>query len=199
MILKETFDRVASFSFLLLFFPIYLILYILVYFFLGKPVFFKQKRPGKNEKIFELVKFRTMNNAKDKNGQLLSDEKRLTRFGKFLRSTSIDELPSVWNILKGDMSFVGPRPLLIDYLPHYSERQKLRHSIKPGITGWAQINGRNNVDWEKKLEYDVWYYENRTFIMDIKIILLSVKKVLFREGISKSGFATTEKFKGGKH
>ncbi len=199
MILKETFDRVASFSFLLLFFPIYLILYILVYFFLGKPVFFKQKRPGKNEKIFELVKFRTMNNAKDKNGQLLSDEKRLTRFGKFLRSTSIDELPSVWNILKGDMSFVGPRPLLIEYLPHYSERQKLRHSIKPGITGWAQINGRNNVDWEKKLEYDVWYYENRTFIMDIKIILLSVKKVLFREGISKSGFATTEKFKGGKH
>ena len=199
MILKETFDRVASFSFLLLFFPIYLILYILVYFFLGKPVFFKQKRPGKNEKIFELVKFRTMNNAKDKNGQLLSDEKRLTRFGKFLRSTSIDELPSVWNILKGDMSFVGPRPLLIEYLPHYSERQKLRHSIKPGITGWAQINGRNNVDWEKKLEYDVWYYENRTFIMDIKIILLSVKKVLFREGVSKSGFATTEKFKGGKH
>lgn len=199
MILKEAFDRVASFSFLLLFFPIYLILYILVYFFLGKPVFFKQKRPGKNEKIFELVKFRTMNNAKDKNGQLLSDDKRLTRFGKFLRSTSIDELPSVWNILKGDMSFVGPRPLLIEYLPHYSERQKLRHSIKPGITGWAQINGRNNVDWEKKLEYDVWYYENRTFIMDIKIILLSVKKVLFREGISKSGFATTEKFKGGKH
>ena len=140
-----------------------------------------------------------MNNAKDKNGQLLSDEKRLTRFGKFLRSTSIDELPSVWNILKGDMSFVGPRPLLIEYLPHYSKRQKLRHSIKPGITGWAQINGRNNVDWEKKLEYDVWYYENRTFIMDIKIILLSVKKVLFREGVSKSGFATTEKFKGDKH
>ena len=199
MILKETFDRVASFSFLFLFFPIYLILYILVYFFLGKPVFFKQKRPGKNEKIFELVKFRTMNNAKDKNGQLLSDEKRLTRFGKFLRSTSIDELPSVWNILQGDMSFVGPRPLLIEYLPRYNKRQKLRHLIKPGITGWAQINGRNNVDWDKKLEYDVWYYENRSFILDIKIILLSVKKVLFREGIRKSGFATTEKFKGGKH
>ncbi len=198
MIVKEIFDRVASFLFLILFLPFYLIIYILVFIFIGKPVFFKQERPGKNEKIFQLIKFRTMTNKKDEYGNLLSDELRLTKFGHFLRSTSIDELPSVWNILKGDMSFVGPRPLLIEYLDLYDNIQKQRHNVKPGITGWAQINGRNNIPWSKKLELDVWYCENRTFFLDLKIILISVKKVFFREGISKRGFATTRKFKGNR-
>ena len=170
MILKEAFDRVASFSFLLLFFPIYLILYILVYFFLGKPVFFKQKRPGKNEKIFELVKFRTMNNAKDKNGQLLSDEKRLTRFGKFLRSTSIDELPSVWNILKGDMSLVGPRPLFEEDTQHFNENYMRRLNVLPGLTGLLQINDRNTDEFSTWYKFDMEYIENWSLILDLKII-----------------------------
>ncbi|MBO5633156.1 MAG: sugar transferase [Aeriscardovia sp.] len=162
----------------------------------GAGVFFFQERPGKDEKIFKVVKFKTMSDERDENGDLLPDEDRLTKVGKFVRSTSLDELPQLFNVLKGDMALIGPRPLLPEYLPLYSSEQKRRHEVRPGITGWAQVNGRNNISWKKKFEYDVWYVDHLSFRLDVKIILMSIKKVLFREDINKEGEATTVAFNG---
>ena len=176
--------------------PVLLILIILGAINMKGNPFFTQLRPGKNEKIFRLIKFRTMTNGKDKAGNLLPDENRLTKYGRFLRSTSLDELPELINILKGDMSIVGPRPLLVQYLPLYNERQKLRHTVRPGLTGFAQINGRNAITWEQKFEEDVTYIENISFLGDMKIIFKTVVSVLKREGISQENNATMEEFKG---
>lgn len=159
-------------------------------------MFFFQARPGKDEQVFKIVKFKTMTDQKDESGNLLPDEFRLTKMGKFVRKTSLDELPQLFNVLKGDMSFIGPRPLLVSYLSLYNDEQKKRHLIKPGITGWAQVNGRNTISWEKKFEYDVWYVDHQDFLLDIKILLLTVKKVIKSEGINTDGQATTESFKG---
>lgn len=161
----------------------------------GNPFFF-QNRPGKKEHIFKIVKFRTMSNEKDPNGDLLPDEERLTSIGKFVRKTSIDEIPQLINVIKGDMSLIGPRPLLPEYLPLYSNRQKKRHFVRPGITGWAQVNGRNSLSWEQKFEMDVWYVENLDFFLDIRIVFKTLKKVIISEGINSEGQVTTEKFKG---
>lgn len=161
----------------------------------GNP-FFAQERPGKDEKIFKLIKFRTMTNAKDKDGNLLSDADRLTRYGKFLRNTSLDELPELFNILKGDMSVIGPRPLLVQYLPRYNEYQHRRHEVKPGLSGWAQVNGRNAISWEDKFNYDVEYVDNYSMLMDIKILFMTILNVLKREGISSETSATMEEFMG---
>lgn len=163
---------------------------------LGSPVFFRQKRPGKNGKPFEMVKFRSMKNTTDPDGRLLPDAERMTRLGAKLRASSLDELPQLWNVLKGEMSLVGPRPLLMEYLPLYSERQSRRHEVRPGVTGWAQINGRNAIDWLQKLELDVWYVENCSLALDLRILALTVKKVLKRDGISADGKVTMPKFKG---
>jgi lipopolysaccharide/colanic/teichoic acid biosynthesis glycosyltransferase len=168
----------------------------LIYFKLGRPVLFRQVRPGLQGRPFEMVKFRSMTDQLGTDGKLLQDEVRLTRFGKILRSTSLDELPEIWNVLKGDMSFVGPRPLLMEYLPLYSARQARRHEVRPGITGWAQVNGRNSLTWEKKFELDVWYIDNRSLWLDIKVLWLTVKKVLVRDGISAAGDATMPRFTG---
>ena len=181
---------------LLLFSPVLLLLLVLVRIDIGSPVMFKQARPGLNGKIFNMYKFRTMTNESDKNGNLLSDEVRLTKFGKFLRSTSLDELPGLWCVLKGDMSLVGPRPLLVEYLPLYSEKQSRRHEVRPGITGWAQVNGRNAISWDEKFDLDVWYVDNQSFWLDVKILWLTVKKVIVRDGISQSNHVTMDKFKG---
>jgi lipopolysaccharide/colanic/teichoic acid biosynthesis glycosyltransferase len=163
---------------------------------LGKPVLFRQKRPGLNGKIFEMVKFRSMRDAVDENGNALPDSDRLTPFGEKLRSSSLDELPGLWNVLKGDMSLVGPRPLLVEYLPLYNEEQSRRHNLRPGITGWAQVNGRNALSWEEKFKLDVWYVDNQSFWLDLKILFLTVKKVFVKEGISADGEVTMPKFKG---
>jgi lipopolysaccharide/colanic/teichoic acid biosynthesis glycosyltransferase len=163
---------------------------------MGMPVFFRQIRPGWMGKPFEMKKFRTMRDTTNSNGELISDAERLTAFGRLLRATSLDELPELWNVLKGEMSLVGPRPLLMEYLPLYSQEQKRRHEVRPGITGWAQINGRNNASWEEKLKMDVWYVDNQSFWLDMKILLMTVKKVFLREDINQSGHATAEKFKG---
>ena len=181
---------------LLLLLPVVLIVAILVRFKLGAPILFSQRRPGLHGHIFTMYKFRSMNEKKDENGALLPDNVRLTRFGKILRSTSLDELPGLWSVLKGDMSLVGPRPLLVEYLPLYSAEQNRRHSVKPGITGWAQINGRNNISWQEKFEFDVWYVDNRSFWLDIKIIIATVRKVFFRADISAEGEVTMSKFHG---
>ena len=165
---------------------------------MGRPIFFRQLRPGYKGKTFNIYKFRTMTNKKDKEGNLLTDEERLVGVGKFIRSTSLDELPQLFNILKGEMSFVGPRPLLVEYLPLYNERQKRRHDVKPGITGWAQINGRNAISWEQKFEYDVWYVENQSFWLDMKILLMTFLKVIKRSDVSSASSATMEKFTGNK-
>lgn len=173
-----------------------LIVALLIRIKLGSPIFFRQPRPGKNGKIFKIFKFRTMNNAKDKNGNLLPDNLRLTKFGKFIRSTSIDELPELINILKGDMSIVGPRPLLVEYLALYNEEQKHRHDVKPGLTGLAQVNGRNSITWEEKFKYDIEYVNNVSFINDCKIIFKTIQKVVQRDGINASETVTMEKFRG---
>jgi lipopolysaccharide/colanic/teichoic acid biosynthesis glycosyltransferase len=180
---KRLLDILLSLIILICFSPLYLVLAILVRFKLGSPVLFKQARPGKDEKIFNMYKFRTMTDGRDENGNLLPDEVRLTAFGKKLRSTSLDELPEFLNILKGDMSFIGPRPLLVKYLPYYNERERLRHSVRPGLTGYAQAHGRNAISWEKKFEYDVWYVEHLTFLTDLKVIIDTVKTVLSHEGV----------------
>lgn len=185
--LKRSIEILISFTGFLFLMPIYIFVYLLVRVKLGSPVFFYQSRPGLNGKIFNIYKFRTMTNELDKNGILLPDERRLTKFGKFLRSTSLDELPSLSSVLKGDMSLVGPRPLLKEYLPFYSERQARRHEVRPGITGWAQVNGRNAISWEEKFELDLWYIENQSLWLDIKILCLTLKKVLVRDGISPQG------------
>ncbi len=196
--IKRVLDFTLSLIALIILSPIYLVLAILVRIKLGSPIIFKQERPGLNEKIFTLYKFRTMTDEKDKNGKLLPDEVRLTKFGKFLRSTSLDELPELINIIKGDMSIVGPRPLLVEYLPLYNEKQRCRHNVRPGLTGYAQISGRNSISWEEKFNDDLMYIENITFIEDLKIVLKTALKVIKREGISQEGNATMEKFTGNK-
>jgi len=163
---------------------------------LGSPVIFTQSRPGKDEKIFKIYKFRSMSDARDENGNLLSDEIRLGEFGKKLRALSIDELPQLFNVLKGDMSFIGPRPLLIEYLPLYSNEQKHRHNVRPGITGLAQVNGRNSISWKEKFEFDTYYADNLNLILDIKIAIKTIQKVIKKDGVNKEGMATTEKFNG---
>ncbi len=165
---------------------------------LGSPIFFTQLRPGLNGVLFRMVKFRSMSDRVDEAGVLLPDEERLTPFGEWLRSSSLDELPCLWNVLKGDMSLVGPRPLLPEYLELYNERQKLRQTVMPGVTGWSQINGRNSISWEKKLEMDVWYVENRSFLLDLKIIMLTIKTVLNRSGVSAESHVTMPRFEGTK-
>ena len=193
---KRAFDILISFLVIAMFFWLYLILALLVRVKLGSPVLFKQQRPGKDGVVFGMYKFRSMTDERDENGELLPDEKRLTSFGKTLRSTSLDELPEMFNILKGDMSLVGPRPLLVQYLPLYNERQARRHEVRPGLTGLAQVNGRNAITWEEKFEYDVTYVEKLSFLLDIKILLLTVVKVFKRDGISAEGQATMDYFRG---
>jgi lipopolysaccharide/colanic/teichoic acid biosynthesis glycosyltransferase len=196
--MKRVFDcLLAALALLLLCLPL-LCLTWLVRRKLGSPVFFRQTRPGMNGKPFNMVKFRTMTDARGSDGQLLPDADRLTAFGRFLRASSLDELPELWNVLKGDMSLVGPRPLLMEYLPLYSPEQARRHEVRPGITGWAQVNGRNALSWEEKFKLDVWYVGHRSLWLDIKILWLTVRKVLVREGISAAGEATMSKFTGGK-
>ena len=196
--LKILFDRTLALILIVLLLPIYAVTALLIRISMGSPVLFRQKRPGLHGRIFEIYKFRTMTNEKDKQGNLLPDEQRLIGIGKFIRSTSLDELPQLFNVLKGDMSFVGPRPLLIEYLPLYNERQKKRHDVKPGITGWAQVNGRNAISWEQKFEYDVWYVEHRSFWLDMKILWLTFLKVVKRSDISSDTSVTMEKFQGSK-
>ena len=193
--IKRIFDLfviILSLPFLL---PIYLLITLLVVTQLNSPVLFKQSRPGVNRKIFNIYKFRTMTNERDINGILLPDELRYTIFGKFLRSTSLDELPSLLNVLKNDMSLVGPRPLLVEYLPLYSKNQSRRHEVKPGITGWAQVNGRNAISWNEKFDLDVWYVDNQSIWLDIKILYFTIKKVIMRDGISAKNDATMPPFK----
>lgn len=194
--IKRSFDVSISLLLAFLLFPVLLFVAVLIRTRLGSPVFFKQVRPGLSGMPFEMVKFRTMLNSYDSQGHPLPDSSRMTKVGSFLRSTSLDELPELWNVIKGNMSLVGPRPLLMEYLPLYSSVQFRRHEVRPGITGWAQINGRNSLSWEDKFEMDVWYVENRSLWLDIKILFLTVKKVLVRDGISADGEVTTSKFTG---
>jgi len=194
--MKRLMDILGSFFGLVLLSPVLIVVSILVRLKLGSPILFQQVRPGLGGKPFNMMKFRTMTDERDENGGLLPDDMRLTKFGAFLRSTSLDELPELINVLKGDMSLVGPRPLLMEYLPLYSERQYRRHEVRPGITGWAQINGRNALSWDEKFELDVWYVENRSLWLDIKILFLTVLKVVKRDGISHGGEATMPKFTG---
>lgn len=194
--LKRIIDLLVTFWLFVSLIPILLIIGVWVVIKHGSPLFFTQIRPGLHSKPFKMVKFRTMTNAKDAHGNLLPDAERLTKFGRFLRSTSLDELPELWNVLKGDMSLVGPRPLLMEYLPLYTPEQARRYEVRPGITGWAQINGRNAIDWEEKFKLDVWYVDNQSFWLDLKILFLTIKKVFVREGISAEGEATMPKFTG---
>lgn len=194
--IKRILDVLLSGCALLVLSPVLLIVAVLVRTKLGSPVIFCQERPGKDEKIFKMYKFRSMSDARDENGELLPDEVRLTKFGRALRSTSLDELPELWNIFKGDMSIVGPRPLLVKYLPLYSEEQHHRHDVRPGLTGWAQVNGRNALAWEDKFRLDVWYSEHVSFLLDVKVIFLTVRCVLHHEGISGADSATMEEFRG---
>lgn len=194
--MKRLLDFVVSLSCCFLLCPIFLILAVLVRTFLGSPIIFRQKRPGVDGKPFEMYKFRTMTEGKDVAGNLLPDSERLTSFGRFLRSTSLDELPELLNIIKGDMSLVGPRPLLMEYLDRYSPEQARRHDVRPGLTGWAQVNGRNAISWEEKFQYDVWYVDNQSFILDLKIIFLTIIQTLKRDGISQEGHATMPVFYG---
>lgn len=197
--LKRTFDIIFSFVLLLILSPVFFLVSNKIAKNLGKPVFFRQRRPGLNTKVFEMIKFRSMRDAIDKSGYPLPDSERLTTFGLRLRSSSLDELPGLWNVLKGDMSLVGPRPLLVEYLPLYSVEQAKRHNVRPGVTGWAQVNGRNAISWEDKFTYDVWYVENQSFRLDLKILFLTVKKVIKRENITANGEATMTLFKGSKN
>ena len=195
--LKRLIDFVIVFFVLAVIWPLLLFMAIWLHFAnKGAGVFFTQERPGKNSKIFKVIKFKTMTDECDENGNLLSDEKRLTRIGKFIRSTSIDELPQLINVLKGDMALIGPRPLRTYYLPLYSKEQMRRHEVRPGITGWAQVNGRNNLSWTRKFELDVWYVDHYSFCLDMKIVFVTMKKVFIREGISKKGEVTTVPFNG---
>ncbi|WP_020681715.1 sugar transferase [Marinobacterium rhizophilum] len=193
---KRIFDILVSASLLMLLLPIYLLVAGFVGLFIGTPVLFSQIRPGQYGRAFKLFKFRTMSDETGADGQLLPDEHRLTAFGRLLRSSSLDELPELWNVLLGNMSLVGPRPLLMEYLPLYNDKQRRRHEVRPGITGWAQVNGRNNLSWEEKFKLDVWYVDNRTFWLDLKILWRTVMKVILREGINAQGQATCEKFRG---
>ena len=194
--MKRLFDLISSFIGLLFLLPVIVLIVLLVRLKIGSPIFFKQARPGLNGNLFNMYKLRSMTSECDKDGNLLSDEVRLTKFGKFLRSTSLDELPGLWNVLKGDLSLVGPRPLLVEYLPLYSEKQSKRHEVKPGITGWAQVNGRNAISWDEKFDLDLWYVDNQSIWLDIKILWMTVKKVIVRDGISQNNHVTMDKFKG---
>lgn len=198
MNLKSLFDTILAIILIILFSPLYIISSILILLNMGSPILFKQQRPGLKNKIFAIYKFRTMTSDKDEHGDLLPDEKRLLGLGKTIRSLSLDELPQIFNVLKGEMSFVGPRPLLIEYLPLYNDRQSKRHDVKPGITGWAQVNGRNAISWEQKFEYDVWYVEHQSFLLDMKILWMTFLKVVKRSDISSDSSATMEKFMGNK-
>ncbi len=194
--MKRIFDFILSFFTLIVLSPLFVVLSIIVIKQIGSPVFFRQERPGQSGVIFTMFKFRTMLEIKDKEGNFLSDEQRLTSFGQWFRSTSLDELPELWNVLKGEMSFVGPRPLLVEYLPLYNKTQKRRHEVKPGITGWAQVNGRNAISWDEKFDLDVWYVDNHSFWLDIKIIITTFMKVIKRSDISQNEHVTMERFKG---
>jgi len=194
--MKRPFDIITSSLILLIGLPIYAILAILIYTKLGHPILFRQQRPGLHGKPFTILKFRTMTDGRDAGGNLLSDAERLTTFGRFLRSSSLDELPELWNVLKGEMSLVGPRPLLMQYLPLYTPEQARRHKVRPGITGWAQINGRNALAWEEKFKMDVWYVDNHSFLLDTKIILQTIIKTIQRDDISQEGQATVIYFTG---
>lgn len=195
--IKRFFDLFFSGLIFICISPIIAFLWILLHFSnKNAGAFFIQDRPGKDGKIFKLVKFKTMTDERDSNGNLLPDEQRLTKIGQFIRSTSLDELPQLWNIIKGDMSFIGPRPLLKEYLPLYNQHQARRHNVKPGMTGWAQINGRNQISWQQKFDYDVWYVDNISFLLDLKIVFLTIKKVIIRENINASDAATMQPFKG---
>ena len=193
---KRFLDIICSLGFVICFWWLYILVAILVKKKLGSPVIFKQERPGLNGKIFTMYKFRSMTDAKDKNGNLLSDAERLPKFGQILRSTSLDEIPEFINVLKGEMSLIGPRPLLVEYLERYNDEQKRRHNVRPGITGWAQVNGRNAISWEQKFKYDIEYVDNVNFLLDMKIVFLTIKKIFIKEGISQEGNATMEKFTG---
>ncbi|GAB1613819.1 sugar transferase [Mammaliicoccus lentus] len=194
--LKRTLDITVSFSALIVSAPVILGTAIVINKKIGKPIFFKQTRPGKDEKPFEILKFRTMTEEKDANGELLPDKDRMTKTGDFIRKTSIDELPQLINVLKGDLSLVGPRPLLMDYLPLYTEEQRKRHLVKPGITGWAQVNGRNTISWEEKFKLDVWYVENQSFKLDMFILYKTIMNVIKRKDITATNHVTMEKFRG---
>ncbi|KAA6447471.1 sugar transferase [Bacillus atrophaeus] len=196
MIAKRVFDLTAAILLLCCASLIIVFAMCIIRMKIGSPVFFTQVRPGLNGKPFTLYKFRTMTDERDKEGNLLPDEVRLTKTGKLIRKLSIDELPQLWNVIKGDLSLVGPRPLLMEYLPLYTNKQQRRHEVKPGITGWAQVNGRNAISWEKKFELDVWYVDHRSFFLDLKILFLTVRKVLISEGIHQSDHATSERFRG---
>ncbi len=193
---KPLIDKTAAFTILLLTFPFTVIITVLLYFYNNRHPFFFQLRPGQHGQIFKIIKFKTMNDRRNAKGELLPDRERLTPVGRFVRQTSLDELPQLINVLKGDMSLVGPRPLLPEYLSLYSDRQRQRHDVKPGITGWAQVNGRNTITWSQKFEYDLWYVEHLSFLLDLKILWLTVAKVFKREGINAATSATIDKFTG---
>jgi undecaprenyl phosphate N,N'-diacetylbacillosamine 1-phosphate transferase len=195
-IFKRGFDVLISFFLLVFFFPIFAIVTIALFFYNSGSPFFLQKRPGKNSELFKVIKFKTMSDKKDKNRVLLPDAERLSKIGSFIRKTSIDEIPQLLNVLKGDMSLIGPRPLLPEYLPLYNEEQRMRHLVKPGITGWAQVNGRNAISWEKKFELDVWYVKNCSIFLDLKIFFVTIKNILASKDISQKGHATAEAFNG---
>lgn len=195
-LVKRFLDFFVAFILIVIIMPVVVFVGFVVFFSMGKPVLFTQRRPGKNSKIFKIYKFKTMNNKRDEFNKLLPDDERLTSVGRIIRKMSLDELPQLINVLKGEMSFVGPRPLLIEYLDLYTEEQKMRHNVLPGITGWAQVNGRNAISWEKKFELDVWYVENWTLFLDLKIILMTIKKVIQRKDVSADGVSTAKPFMG---
>lgn len=197
--MKRVFDLVLASAALIVCSPVLLVVVLLVATKLGRPVLFKQVRPGLQGRPFQMFKFRTMLNIVDENGDLLPDQMRLTRFGRLLRSTSLDELPGLLNVVRGDMSLVGPRPLLMQYLPLYSEEQARRHLVRPGLTGWAQVNGRNSLNWDSKFKLDTWYVDNRTFALDLRILWMTVRKVLMRDGIAAEGEVTMPPFTGNQH
>jgi len=190
LLIKRLFDIIVSLTLIILLAPLILFIALLIWFTMGRPTLFRQRRVGYKGQVFTIYKFRTMTEERDENGNLLPDEQRLTRFGRFLRETSLDELPELFNVLKGDMSLVGPRPLLVEYLPYYTPEERKRHNMRPGITGWAQVNGRNAITWDQKLALDVWYVDNWSLWLDFKIILMTIIKVIKREGISTNGYAT---------
>jgi lipopolysaccharide/colanic/teichoic acid biosynthesis glycosyltransferase len=195
-VIKRMFDVLLSMVVLIVLLPAIAVVALLIYRKLGSPVLFRQTRPGLHGKPFKMIKFRTMLDAVDAQGNPLPDSERMAPFGQFLRASSLDELPGLWNVFKGDMSLAGPRPLLMEYLPLYSKEQSRRHDVRPGVTGWAQVNGRNAISWEEKFKLDVWYVDNRSFWLDLKILLLTVKKVLVRDGISGEGEVTMSRFTG---
>ncbi len=197
--MKRIIDILLSLILLILLSPLFISISIYTLINIGKPIFFIQNRPGLHGKVFKMYKFRTMKNTKDAYGNLLSDSERLTSFGQSMRNKSLDEIPELWNVLKGDMSFVGPRPLLVKYQDLYNDEQKRRHNVRPGITGWAQINGRNQISWEEKFNYDLWYVDNQTIMLDLKILFITILKVVKQDGISAKNHKTMPEFKGNKH